>query len=272
MIRPDLSIRVFDSKVANDANFFKGVHNFKTLDFDPLVTGYAFIFWTKVPAWVLSNFPYFKQLTQKNFKGFGGLTDMELQTGAHSYGFNANEYHVATNLQKQNTDFTIKHAEYSGSPIKNMYQLWITGIRDPQTGVATYPKLYNTDYAAKNHTGEIMYVVTRPDADNVGKKNIEFAAYWTNVLPTKIPLQHLNFELGQHDIQDLEISFKGIMHISPKVDQFADELLATAYGFSYQGEFDPKNAAQGGPSTAGGSHNIEGVTGGAGQAVPQFAG
>lgn len=249
MIKPDLGIRIYDSSLANKPNFFKGADNLQTLEFDPLVGGYAFIVWTKVPSWVLKEYPGFKHMTQKNFKGFSGLQDMELQTGAHTHGFAANEYHVATNMQKQNTDFSLKHAEFSGSPIKNMYQLWVTGIRDPQTGIATYPKIYGMDYAAKNHTGELIYIMTRPDANNTEKKNIEFAAYYTNVMPTKLPLGHLNFELGQHDIQDLEISFKGTLNLSAQVDAFAQQMLKTSYAFRSEGMFDPTNFNVGGTFT-----------------------
>jgi hypothetical protein len=245
-IKPHLNINVYNASIAANPNFFKGTDNLLELNFDPLITGYAFILWTKLPSWVTTEFPGFKALTEKNFKAFSGLSDMELSTAAHQYGFSANEYHVAQGLQKQNTDFTLRHAEYSGSPIKNMYQLWVSGIRDPETGIATYPKVYGLDYAAKNHTGEILYIMTRPDANNTDKKNIEFAAYYTNVFPTKIPLSHLNYEIGSHEPQNLEISFKGSMHIGPKVDAFAKSKLNEVYAFRTLDEFDPTNSSAGG--------------------------
>jgi hypothetical protein len=246
-LKPNINfLRVYDNNIANQANFFKGAPNFQTLEFDPLITGYAFIVWTKLPSWVEQEYPGFKNMTQKNFRAFSGLTDMELDVSAYQYGFAGNEYQVAANLQKQNTQFTLTHAEFSGSPIKNMYQLWVTGIRDPETGIATYPKQYGMDYAAKNHTGELMYIVTRPDANNTGHKNIEFAAYYTNVLPTKLPLGHLNFELGTHEAQNLEIDFRGNLHLGPQVDSYASSLLSSTYAFRPEEEFDPLNNAAGG--------------------------
>jgi hypothetical protein len=244
-ILPGSGIRVFDTNITADANFFKGVNNLQTIDFDPLVTGYAFIVWTKVPKWVEKVFPNFANFTQKNFLSFGGLQDLDLNTGSMQQGFAANEYFVPTNLQKQNTDFTLKHQEFSGSPVKNMYQFWVTGIRDPETGIATYPAMYNCDYAAKNHTGELLYIMTRPDASNIGRNNIEFAAYYTNVLPTKVPLGHLNFELGSHDPQTIEMPFKATMHLGPKVDAFAKTKLNTVYAFREESLFDPETSNTG---------------------------
>jgi hypothetical protein len=245
MIKPG-NIRVYDSQLATQQSFFTGGLNLKQLAFDPLVTGYAFIIWTKLPSWVVSDYPGFKALTEKNFKGFSGLSDIELQTQQYQYGFNNNEYNVAAGITKSNTDFSVKHEEFSGSPIKNAYQHWVSGIADPETGIATYPKIYGLEYAAKNHTGELMYIVTRPDVNNTEKKNIEFAAYYTNVLPTKIPISHFEYSQGDHNQVELEQAFKGNMHISAKVDNYAKKLLANTYSFVTEGLFNPEISNNGG--------------------------
>jgi|GEM_PF-2225504 len=242
MIKPSADIRVYDNTIAKNKSFFTGGLNLQQLNFDPLVTGYAFIIWTKIPKWLETEYPGFKAMTQKNFKGFDGLGDFELQTQSYQYGFNNNEYNVATGMTKNNTDFTLKHQEYSGSPIKNMYQLWGTGISDPETGIATYARQYGLEYAAKNHTGELLYIVMRPDVNNVDKKNIEFAAYYTNVLPTKVPLGHLNYSQGDRNLVELDITFKGNLHLSPRIDSFAQKMLRNTYSFVTEGMFDPENS------------------------------
>lgn len=234
-------LRVFDSTLATSESFFTGGLNLQKLEFDPLVTGTAFIIWTKLPTWVTNTFKGFKAMTQKNFKGLDGLSDIELQTGAYEYGFANNEYHAATTITKQNTDITLRHQEYSGNPIKNAYQFWVSGIRDPETGIATYPARFGLDYAAKNHTGSLLYIVTRPDANNVNKKNIEFAAYWTNVFPTKLPIGHYNYSQGDANLVEIEMPLKGNLHIGPKVDDFAYEQLRTTYTFVTEDLFDPTN-------------------------------
>jgi hypothetical protein len=186
-----------------------------------------------------STFPNFIEFTQKNFKSFDGIGDMSLESADYEHTFNGNAYGVASNISKENTSFTLKHQEFSGSPVRKMYQYWVSGIRDPRTGIATYPKIFNLPYAAKNHTGELMYIVTRPDADNVTSDNIEFAAYYTNVYPTSIPLSHLNYSQNSHDLAEIDIEFRGTMNISAKVDEYAYKLLGDAYAINPEGVFDP---------------------------------
>lgn len=245
MIKPGSHVAVYDTELAKKAYFFTGGMNLQQLDFDPFVSGYAIIIWKKVPSWVTSEFPGFSAMTQKNFKSFDGLSDMELQTGQYEHSFNGNQYDFATTIQKNNTEFTIKHQEFSGSPIKNMYQHWVTGIRDPRTDIAQYPKRYGLDYCAKNHTGELLYIVTRPDINNVGKNNIEFAAYYTNVMPTKVPFSHLNFNLNEHNPAEIDITFKGTLNIGKKVDDFAAAELAKHFAFITEGNIDPSDTGWG---------------------------
>jgi hypothetical protein len=248
MLRHDnSSVLVFDSSIAQNKNFFNGAYNTLALDFDPLVSGYAFFRWTVLPSWITKAYPGFKAMTEKNFLEGFSISDIELETTTITQSFAANEYNVATNSKKGNTDFSIKHREFSGSPIRNMYQHWITGIRDPETGIATYPKIYGIDYAAKNHTGEIIYIVTRPDANNVDMNNIEFACYYSAVMPTKIMLSQFAFTHGSHDAVEYEQSFKGVFHMSSHVDTYAKQVLQSetgtegGYGFYEMGQFDPQS-------------------------------
>jgi hypothetical protein len=230
-------------------NFWVGAFNSDMQYFDPLIVGYAFIIWTRLPKLMTEVYPQFANLTQKNFAGFDGLSDIELQTAGVTEGFSPNEYHVAQGLGAKPSQFTLKHLEYSGNPIKNMYQHWVTSIRDPRTGIATYPKRFEQDYRAKNHTGELMYIVTRPDANNYeAKQIIEFAAYWTAVMPKKIPLGHLNYTKGSQNAPiELDIPFSGVMHIGKEVDNAAQTLLANndrrSYSFEEQDEYN--NSGQG---------------------------
>lgn len=243
MLVPGKSINVFKTKdVVTNGSWFTGHVNTQNLDFDPLVTGYAFIYWTKLPFWVDKAYPNFKEMSTKNFKSFEGLSDIELQTGQYAHSFNGNNYEYATTITKGNTDFTLRHQEYSGSPIKNMYQYWISGIRDPETDIAVYPRAFGCEYGAKNHTGELMYIMTRPDANNTEKQIIEFSAYYTAVFPTKIPISHLGFTLATHDSPEIDINFKGDMHIGPEVDEFAYDIIKNQdiYTFVTSAYFNPK--------------------------------
>ena len=231
MLVPSNSINVFDDSRANSSNWFNGRMNTHHLDFDPLVTGYAFIFWLHVPNWVTAKYPGFKNFTQKNFKAFEGLSDIELQTNQYIHTFNGNQYEVANTIQKANTNFSLQHQEFSGNPVKNMYQYWVSGIRDPETDIAPYAAMAGVDYMAKNHTGELLYVVTRPDANNFGKRIVEFSCYYTAVMPLNIPLQHYNYAQGTHDSPTIDIRFVGDMHIGKEVDDLAATTIMNHYGF-----------------------------------------
>lgn len=195
--------------------------------FDPFVTGYAFIIWTKLPKFFDTGLRTdFKALTERNFKSFDGISDIQLSTEDLTHGFTGNAMGIATNMNKENTSFTLKHQELQGSPIRELYQYWTTGIRDPETGLAHYHgKLHEKEdmyYSMQNHTGELMYVVTDPSGT---AKGIEFAAYYTNVFPTKIPLGHLNYSSGDHGLTEIDIEFRGNMHLGFEVNNLAVQLM-----------------------------------------------
>lgn len=206
-------------------NLFAGVWRLDQSNlnrFDPFIGGYAFFMWTKLPLFFDADVKsQFQNLTEKNFKAFSGIGDMTLNTEDMTMGFAGNTLGVATNLQKENTNFTLTHYELSGSPIRELYQYWVTGIRDPETGLAHYHGKVDSlqdGYSMKNHTGELLYVVTDPSGSN---KGIEFAAYYTNVIPLKIPQDHLNYSAGDHSIPEIQIDFKGNFHQSKEINDLA---------------------------------------------------
>lgn len=145
--------------------FFNGyVHHGENMK-DPYVSGYAFIKWIKVPSWLESDQgARFKQLTERNFKGLSGLSDMQMDTGAVTAGFTNNELSFAKGTVQKAEGFTLKYQINSGADIDRIYNEWVSGIRDPKTGIATYPRKSGLPYHSNNHTGILLYVVTRPDA------------------------------------------------------------------------------------------------------------
>lgn len=243
LVHDGSSVLTWDAKTTNNNNWFYGNYNTGALEFDPLITGYSFFKWTSLPSWLTEKFDMFAEMTEKNFLEGFSLSDIELETSTISAGFAGNEYNVATTIKKGNTDFSIKHREMSGSPIRNMYQYWVTGIRDPETGISTYGKDNGIIYCAKNHTGEICYIVTRPDAnnDNISGSNIEFACYYTAVMPKKIQLSQFSFSHGSHDLVEYDQNFVGCFHMGAKVDAFAKKCLAAnSYGFLELSGYDPE--------------------------------
>jgi len=210
-----------------NSTFFTGVDDLIKLNQDPIVTGYSYIVWLKLPSWFEKDpdLKYFKTMTEKNFRSFQGITEITMNTQTHQTGFGGAEFDVVTGITKGNTDFTLAHKEYSGMPVRKMYQKWVSYIRDPRTGIAIYPKLFNVDYGARNHTGQLLYIMVRPDANNTAKNIVEFAAFYSNVFPTSIPIGELNFELGTQDSPIMTIPFKGFVELGPDVEIYAQKIL-----------------------------------------------
>ena len=209
------------------STYFTGIDDLINHKFTDLVTGYAYIYWVRVPEWFEKDddLKYFKAFTQKNFRGFQGLTDITLNTSTAQSGFAGNEYDIVTGISRGNTEFTIDHREYSGSPMTKMYEKWIEGIRDSRTGIATYPAKYGVEYSAFNHTGELLYIVVRPDANNSGADIIEKAVYYSNVMPKTIPNGHWNYSLGSQETVQISIPFSGVPEMNPYVTEYARKVL-----------------------------------------------
>ena len=212
----------------NNTFFSGGVEDQINLYQDRFTSGFAFIYWVDLPFWFEQDedLKYYKQLSQLNFRAFNGVTSIDLDTASIITGFAGHETNTVTGINRNNTDFSITHAEYSGGVMRKMYQKWITMIRDPRTGTALYPRLYGCDYGARNHTGQLLYVMTRPDVTNTQKNIVEYACLYTNVFPTNVPLDSLyNFSLGDQDVPTIDITFKGFPEIGPDVDRFALKIL-----------------------------------------------
>ena len=213
------------------STYFTGVspETFADVELDPFVTGYSFIYWVKLPAWFEQDpdLKFFKTLTQKTMRSFQGITDINLQDVSRTEGFAGNEVSSVGGIQRGNTDFTIGFKEYIGTPVTKMFTKWISLIRDPNTGIAIYPKLYNVEYSAKNHTAVLLYLSCRPDVTNTGKQNVEKAVLYANVFPLNIPISALfNYELGsQESPTSVDVNFKGVPLMGPQVDEYGKKIL-----------------------------------------------
>ena len=218
-------------KLNKMGSFFNGTDptTFAEIELDPFVSGYSFIYWLKLPSWFEQDedLKYFKVLTQKVMVSFNGFADVELQESSQQYGFAGNEVSFVTGIQRGNTDFTIGFKEYSGTPITHMFNKWITMIRDKNTGIALYPKLYNVEYSARNHTGQLLYISMRPDVTNVGKNNLEKAFLYSNVFPINVAWSSLfNYELGTSESPtSVDVNFKGVPLEGAAVDKLAKKIL-----------------------------------------------
>jgi hypothetical protein len=191
---------------------------------DPFVTGFALYKWIVFPKWVAENtqFTTVDNCTtylEKTFREFSGISSFEISTGATQAGFTNREHMYITGSQL-NQGFNMKFKEFSGSPTGQIFTTWATGIRDPRTGVATYPRLANVPYSAANHTGKLIYMVLKPSAGTattIDPDMIEFATYITNIVPLKAPFDHFNYTAGSNDIPEIDMPFTGDFHYGADV-------------------------------------------------------
>ena len=198
------------------------------LPVDPIVNGYAFWIWLDLPSWFQDDpdLKYFKDWTEKNMMAFQGVGATELTTATHQTGFAGHEFDVVTGVQRGNNEFTITHKEFSQGIMRKLYQKWENYVRDPRTGIAIYPKLFGVEYGARNHTGQGMYIVVRPDVTNTAMNIVEYACFYSNVFPTNIPLDSLyNFSIGQQESPTIDITYKGFAEMGPDVEAYAQTIL-----------------------------------------------
>jgi len=207
-------------------SFFDGRFNSKQQIVDPFVGGYAFMYWVKLPTWVNDQYPEFKEMSQRSMKDFQGVGDHTLNTVGMALGFNPTEEQVAGGISGDQ-GFSMQYQEFSGSPITSATNFWVSGIRDPSTNVPTYPRLPGVEgYGAKYHTGELLYVVMRPDV-NTGFKAIESAVYYTNVMPTKIIGDYLNYSQGSNDTAVLTQDYTGNRWQGQGVLDYAETVIGS---------------------------------------------
>ena len=217
-------------------NLFAGVWHLDSnhLDsIDPYISGYAFIVWTKTPAFFDLEPEAIRRLkiTENNFKSLSGIGDFTVSTEDMTHGFAGNAIGVATSIQKENTSFSITMQELKGSTVREIFDYWVSGIHDPETGLATYhgriaaTGTEHLDFSMANHTGELLYIVTDPSGGIGGGSGIEAAFYFTNVFPTKIPMDHLNYTSGDHSLAEISMDFRGTLHKSQQINELAAAFL-----------------------------------------------
>lgn len=223
----------------NTDTYFPGNQNSKAAgQIDPHISGYSLVFWTKLPDWVCRPFggnANVKALLQRNFQGLDGINSITIETATTMSGFAQHEMQWVTAAGKKAVGFNTKHKEYSGGPMNLLFEHWISKVRDPDTGIATYPAEYGIEYATRNHTGECLYIQFRPDVTNVTDKgsNIEKAFYFTNVMPTIIPKDHFNYDPGSKNITEISQTWLACHHDGPKVMELAATTAKSGLGVNF---------------------------------------
>lgn len=196
--------------------------------YNPQKTGYSRIFFVKMPVYMKAIMPNktknFKHIMEYGFKSIDGIQNLQMEFEQITGGYAGRSFEIPTILKDETNAITIKVQEMSGSPIREYVEMWLTGISDPQTGMAHYHGAmdapYNIEYAQSNHTAEAIYVST----DATGR-NIEFACLLSNMVPKMVKRDQFNFESGTHNTVEYDVEYTCTMYTSPDVNSVASKLL-----------------------------------------------
>ena len=205
--------------------------------FNPFIKGYARIYVYRNPRFMECFFSElttrFKSYLETGYRSVNGIQDLSVEFVDFEGGF-ANQKFSNVSYSHDDTDtITINLYEMAGSPVREFLTTWITGVRDPRSGVAHYhghvaspahPSdngVNYLDYAEKNHTMELIYFVTDPTV-----KRIEYACMLAHCFPTKVPKDHLNYESGSHDNVEIEVEMRCTLYESRYINDIASFYLA----------------------------------------------
>ena len=194
--------------------------------FDPLRTGFARIFITKMPFFMTKWNDYkcknFKHLLEVGFTRFDGINDTTLETEDIQGGYAGNKFQVPTVSRDDTDSVTIAAYEMSGSPLREFMDTWMTGISDPLTGLSHYHGQISDEcpYKASNHTMELFFVSTDPTG-----LEIEYCCMFANMMPKSVKKSHFNYESGSHPAVSVDLEFTATRYESPQINMIGAALL-----------------------------------------------
>lgn len=184
----------------------------KNLDsLTPYVPGISRLFMHTVPAFMDKMFPdvteAFKSYFETGYKSVTGIGNLTADPLTYEGGWAGQSFSNISAVKDDTDEITITLYEQTGSPVREFIETWMTGMRDPQSGVAHYHGAFDEfedfEYGEKNHTAEFIFVDLDPTA-----RYIEYACLFAHCWPTRIDKSHLDYESGSHNEVALNIPFK----------------------------------------------------------------
>ena len=164
----------------------------------------------------------FKHLIELGFTGIDGIADTTMETEELTGGYAGNKFQIPNVVKDETDSLTIKTYEFSGSPIREFIDTWMTGISDPLTGLSHYHGQISPEcqFKASNHVMECIIVNTDPTG-----MDIEYCAMFSNLMPKKVAKSHFNFEPGSHAAVSLDLEFTATRYESPQINEIGSALL-----------------------------------------------
>lgn len=109
---------------------------------NPFIRGYARLFMYKKPYFMEKAFPdltnRFKSYIETGFRSVSGIGDIQVDFTTFEGGYTGQKFETVQIATDQTDTVTIGLYEMSGSPCTEFLTTWITGVRDPRTGIAHY--------------------------------------------------------------------------------------------------------------------------------------
>ena len=197
---------------------------------NPFIRGYARLFMYKKPYFMEKAFPdltnRFKSYIETGFRSVNGIGDIQVDFTTFEGGYTGQKFETVQIATDQTDTVTIGLYEMSGSPCTEFLTTWITGVRDPRTGVAHYhgnvmgPMDDATEkipYGEKNHTAEFIYFVTDPTG-----KFIEYACLLAHCFPEKVDRDQYNYDTNSHDATEIEV----VLHCTKYESRYINDIAA----------------------------------------------
>lgn len=216
--------------------------------FTPYIRGVSRIFLHKPPAFMQERFPdmtrRFKTYLETGYTSLDGISDISVDFTDFEGGFAGQRYSTVSLARDETETITIQLYELTGSPIREYLDTWITGTRDPRSGIAHYHGVIAEKgadyYSEKNHTAEMFYVNLDPTAIN-----IEYCAMFAHMFPTRVPKAHLNYEKGNRDNAQLDVEMRCTKYESPAINNIGAWYIANSnVNYNYL-DFDPNVTVKG---------------------------
>ena len=216
--------------------------------FTPYIRGVSRIFLHKPPAFMLERYPdmtrRFKTYLETGYTSLDGIGDISVDFTDFEGGFAGQRYSTVMLARDDTENVTIQVYELSGSPVREYLDTWVTGTRDPRSGIAHYHGVIADKgaeyYSEKNHTAEMFYVNLDPTAIN-----IEYCCMFAHMFPTRVPKAHLNYEKGNRDNALLDMEFRTVKYESPAINNIGAWYIANSnVNYNYL-DFDPNVTVQG---------------------------
>lgn len=199
--------------------------------YDPLRTGYGRIFFVRMPFFMECLMPTatkgVKHMLEYGNTGITGLGNTTLDFEQFTGGYAGKSFDIPTVAKDETTEITIQLYEFAGSPIREYMEMWISGISDPNTGLATLHNARTDDkkrvkYTQANITAEAVYVHTGPTGR---ADDIQYSCFLTNMMPKQATKDHFEYTSGDHKIVQISQTFTCVKYESAQINNVAKALI-----------------------------------------------